>query len=273
MPATDMAKAAIHTITTKQWDLPTAAAKFAAAGIGGVGVWRQWLEGRPLSESKRLLSDNGLTAVSLVRGGFFAHSDAGQRIAAIADNRRCLDEAAAIGAPQVVLVCGAEPRMALTEARRWITEGIAACVEHAAAVGVKLAIEPLHPMYADSRSAVNTIGQANDIIDSVGADWVGIAADVYHIWWDPFLEQEIARAGDRIIGFHVCDWLTPTVDLLNDRGLMGEGCIDIKGIKRMVEQTGFDGFNEVEIFSDRWWAVDPDEYLQRIVEAYRAHVI
>ena len=268
-----MHRLAIHTITTRQWDLPTAAKKYAAANVTGVGVWRQWLEGRSLTESKTLLDDHGLKAVSLVRGGFFPGLTATERQAALEDNRRALDEAAAIGAPQVVLVCGARPELSLPENRKQITEGIAACIDHAAALGVKLAIEPLHPMYADCRSAINTLGQCNDIIDQLGDTHVGIAADVYHIWWDPQLEAEIRRAGKRIIAFHVCDWLTPTTDFLNDRGLMGEGCIDIKGIRAMVEATGFNGHIEVEIFSTRHWSRNPDEFFQDILNSYQNHVV
>lgn len=267
-----LSRLAIHTITTKQWDLPTAVKNYSAAGVPGVGVWRQWLEGRTLAESKSLLDDNGLAAVSLVRGGFFPGINETERQAALDDNRRALDEAAAIGAPQVVLVGGAKPQLSLAENRQQIAAGIAACLDHAAAVGVKLAIEPLHPMYADCRSAVNTLGQCNDMIDQLGADHLGIAADVYHIWWDPQLEAEIRRAGTRIIGFHVCDWLTPTTDFLNDRGLMGEGCIDIKRIRAMVEATGFDGPIEVEIFSTRHWSRNPDEFFQDILTAYQDHV-
>ncbi|MGB0373179.1 MAG: sugar phosphate isomerase/epimerase family protein [Opitutales bacterium] len=263
---------AIHTITTKQWDLPTAAAKYAAAGVRGMGVWRQWLEGRSIGESKQMLSDHGITPVSLVRGGIFPALSEAERQAAIDANKACLDEAAALGASQVVLVCGADTKIPLPLARQQVTEGLAACVDHAQSVGVKLAIEPLHPMYADCRSAINTIGQANDIIDQLGAEWIGIAADVYHIWWDPHLEAEIQRAGKRICGFHVCDWLTPTNDFLNDRGLMGEGCIDIKGIRQQVENAGFDDWIEVEVFSNRWWDRDPDEYLAEIVRAYSTHV-
>lgn len=269
-----LAKVAIHTITTKAWDLPTACAKYAAVGVGGVGVWRQWLEGRPLEESARILTDNGLAAVSLVRGGFFPAASPEDRRKAIDDNLRCIDEAATIGAPQVVLVCGAVPGMPLQEARGMVTDGIAACLQHARERNVILSIEPLHPMYADSRSAVNTIGQANDIIDALGGDpMVGIAADVYHIWWDGDLEREIIRAGKRITGFHVCDWMTPTTDLLNDRGLMGEGCIDIRGIRKSVLATGFNGYDEVEIFSNRLWQTDPDQFLARIVEACHQHVL
>jgi len=268
-----MHRLAIHTITTKAWDLPTAAAKYGAAGVRGVGLWRQWLDGRPLAESRRILDDHGLSAVSLVRGGFFPHLTPAEKQASLDDNLRALDEAAAVGAPQVVLVCGAKPELPLAESRRHIEEGLAHCLDHARTHGVKLAIEPLHPMYADCRSAINTIGQANDLIERLGSPAeLGIAADVYHVWWDPGLEREIARAGTRICGFHVCDWLTPTGDLLNDRGLMGEGCIDIRGIRRQVESTGFDGWIEVEVFSDRWWSHDPDDYLQKIIQAYQQHV-
>lgn len=264
----DLSRCAIHTITLKSWDLRTACEKFSAVGVKGIGVWRQWLEGRPLAESRKILDDNGMTAVSLVRGGFFVGETTEQRNAAVEENKRCLDEAAALGASQVVLVCGAQPGIPLEQARNQITNGIESCVAHADTLGVTLAIEPLHPMYADSKSAVNTVGQANDIIDRVGEDRVGIAVDVYHTWWDPDLTKEIQRADKRIVGFHVCDWLTPTRDLLNDRGLMGEGCIDITGIRNAVEATGFSGWNEVEIFSDRLWASDPDEYLESIRQAY-----
>ncbi|HAV12603.1 MAG TPA: sugar phosphate isomerase/epimerase [Opitutae bacterium] len=263
---------AIHTMTTKPWDLPTACAKYAAASVPGVGLWRQWLDGRPLAESKKMLDDHGLQAVSLVRSGFYPYVNEAEKQAAYDDNIKALDEAAAIGAPQVVLVCGAKPDLSLSENRRHITEGIDSLIDHASKVGVKLSIEPLHPMYADCRSAVNTIGQCNDMIDQLGEEWVGIAADVYHIWWDPQLEQEVKRAGKRIIGFHVCDWMTPTADMLNDRGLMGEGCIDNRAIRKLVEFTGFDGPIEVEVFSARHWERDQDDYLADIIRAYKEHV-
>lgn len=264
---------AIHTMTTKPWDLPTACAKYASAGIRGVGLWRQWLDDRPLKESKKMLDDHGLQPVSLVRSGFFPYTTPQEKQAALDDNRKAIDEAAAVAAPQVVLVCGAKPGLSLAENRKHITEGIASLIDYAAANKVKLAIEPLHPMYADCRSAVNTIGQCNDMIDQLGDEWLGIAADVYHIWWDPQLEQEVRRAGSRIIGFHVCDWMTPTADMLNDRGLMGEGCIDNRGIRGLVESAaGFSGWIEVEVFSTRHWSGDQDEYLQEIIHAYKEHV-
>ncbi|MGF1531937.1 MAG: sugar phosphate isomerase/epimerase family protein [Puniceicoccaceae bacterium] len=262
---------AIHTITTKSWDLPTACSRYAAAGVRGVGLWRQWLEGRPLSESRKLLDDVGLRAVSLVRGGFFAHSDPARRAASFDDNLRAIEEAVATGAPQIVLVCGADPAQSLPENRKQIAQGLADLIPHASAAGVRLAIEPLHPMYADCRSAVNTMAQCNDLIDQLGSETLGIAADVYHIWWDPNLSAEIQRAGQRIIAFHVCDWLTPTTDFLNDRGLMGEGCIDLRGIRQEVEAAGFHGPIEVEIFSERLWRTDPDQYLQQIIERFQTH--
>lgn len=263
---------AIHTMTTKPWDLPTACKKYSAAGISGVGLWRQWLDGRPLRESRRMLEDHGLKPVSLVRSGFFPYTTPLEKETALKDNLQALEEAAAVGAPQVVLVCGAKPELSLEDNRRHITEGIADLAESARRLKVRLAIEPLHPMYADCRSAVNTIAQCIEILDQVGDAWVGIAVDVYHVWWDPELRNSIQRAGPRIIGFHACDWMTPTVDMLNDRGLMGEGCINNRRIRQWVESAGFDGPIEVEVFSNRHWNRDQDQYLEDILTAYQNHV-
>ena len=186
---------------------------------------------------------------------------------------RAIDEAAALGAPLVVLVCGAVPGQPLDVSRGQIREGIEAVLPHAQAAGVKLGVEPLHPLYADSRSAVNTVAQANDICARIDSPFVGVVVDVYHLWWDPDLEREVRRCGQmgKLFAFHVCDWRTPTEDLLNDRGLMGEGCINIRQIRGWVEEAGFDGYNEVEIFSDRYWAMDQEQFLERIVEAYTNH--
>jgi sugar phosphate isomerase/epimerase len=173
-----------------------------------------------------------------------------------------------------VLVCGAEPAQSLDDSRQQIQDGIAAVLDEASAAGVKLAIEPLHPMYADTRSAINTMAQANDMAEALNSPWVGVAVDVYHLWWDPSLEQEIKRCGQHhnLLAFHVCDWNVPTSDMLLDRGLMGEGCIPIRKIRSWVEATGFNGFNEVEIFSTRFWKEDQSAFLQKIIKAYREHV-
>lgn len=269
-PLTDLSRLCIHTITTKPWSIEEATEHYAAAGVRGVTVWRQWLEGRDIAAVGRRLREAGLDVVSLCRGGFFPAADAAGRQRAIDDNRRAIDEAAALGAPLIVLVCGAVPGQPLPTSRQQIADGIAAVAADAAAANIRLGIEPLHPMFADSRSAINTIEQANDMCDRLAAPNVGVVVDVYHLWWDPHLKAEIdrcARAG-RLYAFHVCDWRTPTEDMLNDRGLMGEGTIDVREIRGWVEDAGFRGFIEVEIFSNRYWATDQHAFLQQIKHAY-----
>lgn len=274
LPLPDLSRLCVHTISTKPWPLEQAAEAYAAAGVKGITVWRDALEGRSAAASGESLRRQGLSVVSLCRGGFFPHVDESARRGALDDNRRAIDEAAALGAPLVVLVCGAHPGQPLSRSREQIERGIEALVPYAEQQGVRLAIEPLHPMYADSRSAINTLAQANDLALSIGSDHVGVAVDVYHLWWDPALESEIARCGraGKLFAFHVCDWKTPTVDLLLDRGLPGEGCIDVRGVRAWVERAGFHGFIEVEIFSKAYWEMDQREFLARIVEAYRSSV-
>ena len=270
----DLSRLCIHTITTKPWSIETAAARYAAAGVKGITVWRDTLENRQPAKVGAMLRDRGLNIVSLCRGGFFPATTPTGRANALDDNRRAIAEAHALGAPLIVLVCGAVPGLPLTEARRQIAEGIAALLPDCAAAGVKLAIEPLHPMYADSRSAINTLSQANDLCEQLASPWIGVAVDVYHVWWDPALASEIARCGrlGKLFAYHVCDWRTPTSDLLLDRGLMGEGCIPLRQIRSWIEATGFNGFNEVEIFSTRLWAGDQEQFLTQIILAYRDHV-
>ncbi len=211
--------------------------------------------------------------MALCRGGFFPAETEKQRYKSIDDNLLALDEAAAIGAPMVVLVCGAEPSQSLAKSRDQIRAGIEAILPRAEELNVKLAIEPLHPMYADTRSAINTLAQANNLAEALDSPYVGVAVDVYHLWWDPDLEKEIRRCGknNNLLAFHICDWKFPVEDILNDRGLMGEGCINIPEIRGWVEEAGFEGFNEVEIFSNRYWAMDQNEFLKNILDAYQHH--
>ncbi len=269
-PPTDLSKLCVHTATTKPWPIEVAMDKFSEAGVGGITVWRDALEGRDPAAIGDQLRSRNLDVVSLCRGGFFPAATPTGLQQAIDDNLRAVDEAAAIGAPLVVLVCGAVPGQSLITSRQQISDGIAAVLPHAESCGVKLAIEPLHPMYADDRSAISTLAQANAVCEALDSPALGIAVDVYHIWWDDQLETQIRLTGekDRLFAFHICDWMTPTNHLLTDRGLMGEGCIDVAGIRAMVEAAGFSGYNEVEVFSERWWAADQDEYLQQIIKAY-----
>jgi len=273
-PLPDLSRLCIHTITTKPWAIETSVSKYEAAGVRGITVWRDTLVGRNVAATGRMLRDHGLSVVSLCRGGFFPALELTDRRKAIDDNRRAIEEANTLGAPLIVLVCGSIPGQPLPESRKQIAEGIAALLPDCQASGVKLAIEPLHPMYADSRSAINTLGQANDLVESLGTLHVGVAVDVYHAWWDPSLEKEIARSGrlGALFAYHVCDWRTPTVEMLNDRGLMGEGCIPLRQIRAWMEAAGFLGFNEVEIFSNRLWSQSQDQYLADIVQSYRNHV-
>lgn len=274
LPLTGLDRLCIHTISTKPWDIETAAVKYSAAGVKGITVWRDTLSGKNIMQTGRMLRDSGLAVVSLCRGGFFPAADKGRRRIAIDDNLRAISEAHELGTDLIVLVCGADPAQPLGESRRQIRDGILEILPVAEKAGIRLAIEPLHPMYADARSAINTLAQANDMTESIASPYVGVAVDVYHLWWDPALEIEIKRCGKngKMFAFHVCDWKTPTVDMLNDRGLMGEGCIPVRKIRSWVEDTGFNGFIEVEIFSHEYWKTDQDLFLGKIISAYRKFV-
>jgi sugar phosphate isomerase/epimerase len=272
-PPADLSRLCIHTITTRPWSLDEAIAHYASAGVAGITVWREALASvADLHAAGQRIRDAGLVPVSLCRGGFFPARAASDRAAALDDNRRAIDAAAALGAPLLVLVPGADPGQSLDTSRGQIREGIEAVLPYAAAAGVRLGVEALHPMYAAARSAINTLRQANELCEAVDSPWLGVVVDVYHLWWDPDLEHEIARAGTlgRLWAFHISDWVTPT-DILTDRALMGEGCIPIRQIRGWMEQAGFDGYHEVEIFSTRRWTQEQRAYLSEIVAAYLAH--
>jgi sugar phosphate isomerase/epimerase len=266
----DFSRLCVHTQTTKPWSIEACVKNYSSAGIKGISVWRNVLENKNLREVKRQLDEFEMEVVSLVRGGFFPSVDRRKRQIAIEDNLLAIEQAAAIGAPMIVLVCGADGGQSLEKSREQIAEGIIKILPSAQRSGIKLAIEPLHPMYAGDRSAINTLGQANDLVEMIHSASVGVAVDVYHLWWDPALQFEIQRcaAHHHLFAFHVCDWNVPTTDFLNDRGLMGDGCINIQEIRSWVEEAGFRGYNEVEIFSDKYWDMDQFEYLEKIKTAY-----
>jgi sugar phosphate isomerase/epimerase len=275
MTAPERARLAINQATTmKQWTLREAVEGYAAKDIRGISVWRDKLAECGVDDAAKLLQDYGMTVTGLCRGGMFPANDDGGRQIAYDETRRAVDEAAAIDARCLVMVCGGLPDGSkdMADARKQVADGLERMLPYARDAGVPVAIEPLHPMTAADRACVNTLEQALDLCDALG-DGVGVAVDVYHVWWDPKLEGQIARAGSRILGFHVCDWLVPTVDLVWDRGMMGDGVIDIPRIRGWVEAAGYRGFNEVEIFSERnWWQRDPEEVVDTCIERYAKYV-
>lgn len=260
----------IHTITTKPWSIDQCVEHYSVSGVKGITIWRQALEGHELRLVRSMLEDAGLHAVSLCRGGFFPALESKARQAAIDDNLQAIDQAVELGAPLVVLVPGAQPGQSLESSQTQVEDGISAVLPYAIANDIKLGIEPLHPMLADTRSAINTLEQANDICERFNSPNLGVVVDVYHLWWDYHLEREIIRCGqaDRLFAYHISDWRTPTINLLNDRGLMGEGCIPLRQIRKWVETAGFDGYHEVEIFSDHYWSQNQHSFLQSIINAY-----
>jgi sugar phosphate isomerase/epimerase len=263
----------------EKWSLAETIEGCARRGIPGIAPWRDPVQAMGAEVAGRQIRDAGLRVSGYCRAGMFPAADAAGLQAALDDNRRAIDEAAALGAECLVILGGGMPAGSkdLPLARRQARDGLAAILPYARECGVPLAIEPLHPMYAADRCCISTLKQANDLcedLDPQGEGGIGVAIDVYHVCWDPALESEVKRAGAaRILAFHVCDWLVPTRDLLLDRGMMGDGVIDIPRIRALVEAAGYDGLIEVEIFSrENWWRRDPEEVLSVIAERYRSVV-
>ncbi len=287
----------INTATVrKQWPLDKIIDECARRNIPAISPWRDQVAAVGLKRVAAQLRDTGTVLSGYCRGGFFPGSDAGERAAALLDNRLAIDEAKTLNSPCLVLVVGSLPgaltgRPGYTDiqrARNEVRDGIAATLEYAREVGMPLAIEPLHPMQAAERACVNTLEHALDLCEALdpasgsekdsNGPALGVAVDVYHVWWDPKLASQIVRAGtnpawNRLMAFHVCDWLTPTRDLLNDRGMMGDGVIEIRKIRAWMEEAGYQGFSEVEIFSDLdWWQKPGDDVLDTCVQRHRSVV-
>jgi sugar phosphate isomerase/epimerase len=255
----------------RQWGLREAVEACARHGIGGVAPWRDQVTAIGAAEVAHIVKSNGLRVIGYCRGGLFPAADDAGRQAAIDDNKLMIDEAAEIGAEAIVVIGGGLPKGSrdLAGARAMFAEGLAAVLPHARACKVPLALEPLHPMFAADRGCISTLKEMLDLCDALG-DGLGVAVDVYHVWWDPELPQQIARAGSRIIAHHINDWLVPTTDMLNDRGMMGDGVIDLAGIRRMIEAAGYRGIQEVEIFSNTWWNRPADELLKTAIDRFHA---
>lgn len=268
----------------KQGDLVAIVDACAKHGIRAIDPWRDQVAAVGLDRAARAVRDAGLELSGYCRGGMFT-SDAARRGEVRDDNRRCVDEAKALGAPCIVLVVGGLPQYSrpgseaskdIAAARGQVEDALAEMLDYARQARLPLAIEPLHPAYAADRACVNTTKQALDICDRLDpgrSGMLGVALDVYHIWWDPELMDQIARAGqDRLLAFHVCDWLVPTKDILNDRGMMGDGVIDIRSVRQAVEAEGFAGYSEIEVFSEHWWGRPMDEVLGTCIARHRTRI-
>jgi sugar phosphate isomerase/epimerase len=271
-PLPDLSRVSLNQISVNRWSLPEAVEGCARHGLGWIGLWRDKVNAFGAGRSARLLRDSGVRASSLCRGGFFAAATQAEKRRRGEDNRRAVDEAFTVGADLLVLVCGPPVGGDLDGARETVAEGIADLAPYASQAGVRLGIEPLHPMFAGDRSVVVTLAEANDIAARFPSDQVGVVVDVYHVWWDPRVYQEIARAGERTAGFHVSDWIVPLPDPLLGRGLMGDGIIELRRLRAAVEDAGYRGPIEVEIFNQALWDLDGDRALQAITSRSLAHV-
>ncbi|MFE4329076.1 sugar phosphate isomerase/epimerase family protein [Streptomyces sp. NPDC056831] len=266
----------INQETIKQWSLPELAEGCVKAGIDKVGLWRAPVQEYGIERTARLLADSGLSVTSLCRGGFFTAIDPAERARALDDNRAALDEAAALSTDTLVLVSGGLPvgSKDLHGARERIADALGELAPYAAERGVRLAIEPLHPMFASDRCVVSTLSQALDIAERFPAEQVGVVVDTYHIWWDDQAAAQIARAGagGRIHSFQLADWITPLpAGVLVGRGQLGDGAVDFRAFRTLVEATGFDGPIEVEIFNEALWARDGAEVLAEVASRYAEH--
>jgi sugar phosphate isomerase/epimerase len=269
----DLARLAINQVTTKtQWNLREAIEGYAAAGVHGIAVWPDKLAECGVAEARRLLDDHGMTVTGYCRGGMFAATDPAELRRLHDENRRMLDEAAAIGARCLVCVVGGLPPGSrdLAGARARAEEELARLLSHAIAVGVPLGIEPLHPMLAAHASCINTLAQANDLCARLGTG-SGIVVDAHHVWWDPDLQAQVTRAAGTIVAFHVSDWLVPADGIITGRGMMGDGVIELARIRRLVEAAFYDGYCEVEIMSPLdWWRRPGEEVVRTCIARYRA---
>ncbi|GAA1961729.1 sugar phosphate isomerase/epimerase family protein [Kitasatospora viridis] len=271
-----MNRLSLNQITTKHWTLPQAVQGCVNAGIPAIGLWRDKVAETGLAESARLVRDAGLTVSSLCRGGFLTATGAGSRQAALAENLRALEEAAELGTDTLVMVVGGLPDGSrdLTGTRARVAELLAELAPHAGDFGVRLAIEPLHPMFCADRAVVSTLAQALDLAEQFPTEQVGVVVDSYHTWWDPQLAQQIARAADRIAAYQVCDWTLPLPpDTLLGRGHVGDGHIDFRTLTHHVTAAGYTGWIEVEIFNEQIWNTPGDQTLRTMIERHHTHVV
>jgi sugar phosphate isomerase/epimerase len=270
---TEFSRLSLNQKTVQRWSMRETLEGCARLEIPFVGLWRDSIAEFGLSNTVRMLRELDLRVSSLCRGGFFPTSDPSEFKANLDDNRRAILEAAELGTDVLVLVCGAAPYRDITRAREMIAEAVAELAPFAEIYGVKLGIEPLHPMFTADRSAIVTLEQANDLAELHPLEQVGVVIDAYHVWWDPKVEAQIARAGKRILGFHVDDWIVPIPDPLLGRGMMGDGVIELRRLRRAVDHAGYTGPIEVEIFNQSIWEEPGDQVLKQMKQRYLEHVL
>jgi sugar phosphate isomerase/epimerase len=262
----------LNQITTQRWDLQQAVDGCVRHEVPWIGVWREKIHEFGAEHSARLIRDAGLRVSSICRGGFFPAPTDSERKARIDESRRAIEEAAQLGSDVVVLVCGPPFDKDLAGARAMVAEGIAALIPDAAAHNIKLGIEPLHPMMLGQRSVICTLGEANDLAAQFSQEHVGVIVDVFHVWWDPALYKEIARASGRILGFHISDWREPLPDIIYGRAMPGDGIIDLRQIHQAVSQAGYTGPIEVEILNTAVWERPGDEVLEEMKARVQEHL-
>jgi sugar phosphate isomerase/epimerase len=268
----DLSRFSLNQATTKRWPMEETVKGCVAAGVPGIGLWRDQVATFGVERTAALVRAAGLTVTTLCRGGFFTAEDWRE------DNLRAIDEAGTLGAPVLVLVSGGLPEGSrdVDGARRRIADAIGELVPHARAAGVRLAIEPLHPMFASDRCVIATLGNALDIASAYPAQDVGVAVDTYHLWWDDQVWAQLARAGadGRIACFQVADWITPLpAGVLLGRGLPGTGCVELRRFREAVDAAGYDGPIEVEVFHEDVWSRPGEDVLQESIRGYLEHVV
>lgn len=262
----------LNSITIKRASFTELVHLAESHGIRGIAPWRDLFDDFPIEKASSLVQASGLRVSSLCRGGMFTAPDQVGRDAAIADNRRAIEQAAALGAETLVLVCGPVIERDVLGSQQMVVDGIAAILDYAEAHDVRLSIEPLHPMMASSRSTITLLSQTRRILEELRHPLLGVCLDAYHVWWDPMFTEEIVLLGPLIQDFHVSDWVTPIQGELSSRGLMGDGCIDLRTMREHVYAQGYNGLTEVEILSDDWWAVDPAEFVPIIAQRFVEYV-
>lgn len=269
----DVSRLSLNQITTRRWSLPEAVEGCLRAGVPAISPWRDKVAEIGLKEASRLLRGSGLRVHSLHIGGDFPAASEAERRASIEDNRRALEEAAELGADNLTLRAGPAPDRDIDAARVMVEKGVEELIPHAEQSGVKLAIEPFHPVFAAERSVLVTLRQANDVLDRLDSPQVGVAVDAYHVWWDPDLYNQIARAAGRIVGFHIDDWPVPNKDPLMSRAMMGDGVIELRRIKSAIDEAGYAGPIEVEIFNPTYWDMPGEKVLELMKDRYVEHVL